>query len=167
MGFIIKTVGPDRRSDCDDIYQETVIRIDNALARYQHRREGGFHSWCVKIAHNLCISAHRVKAGQPSPAEMLSFEELEETISAPDETDLQAPRPRNSREEDVRWAFGQLNWVDQAVISLRHITPTPDTEIARLVRKPANQIRQIREKALKKLKRLYEMAEAKRKRKRH
>jgi RNA polymerase sigma factor (sigma-70 family) len=163
MGFIIRMMGQDRQSDCDDIYQDTVIRIDDGLTRYEHRREGGFHSWCLKIAQNVCISAHRVKAGHPSPSEILSFDELEESISAPEKTHLEPPRPRTVREEDVSWAFFQLNSVDQAVISLRYIAPIPDAEIARIVKKPVNQIRQIREKALKKLKRLYERAETKRK----
>jgi RNA polymerase sigma factor (sigma-70 family) len=163
MEFILRMMGPHRRSDCDDLYQDTVIRIDDALTRYQHRREGGFHSWCLKIAQNVCISACRVKAGHPSPSEILSFEELEESISAPNESDLESPRPRTHREEDITWAFTQLNSVDQAVIWLRRITHTPDAEIARVVKKPVNQIRQIREKALKKLKRFYEKAEARRK----
>ncbi len=165
MGFIIQAMGADRRSDCEDIYQEAAIRIDKGLARYKHLREGGFHSWCVKIAQNLCLSAHRLKAGQPSPAELLSFEELEESISAlGGEAGPDTPKTRTAREEDISWAFSKLNPVDQAVIHLRFVSPIPDAEIGRRIKKPADQIRKIRNKAIKKLKRFYQLAEAKRKR---
>jgi RNA polymerase sigma factor (sigma-70 family) len=159
MGFIIHWMGPDRRGDCDDVFQKTVIAIEENLETYTHRREGGFRSWCFKIAQNKCISEHRVKSGHPSPAELLSFEELQDIISVEMDDGGSVPRHPTAMSEqktDIRAAFEQLNPVDQAVIHLHSVSPVSDAEIAQQINKPVDHIRKIRNKALKKLKKLYE-----------
>lgn len=172
LGFIRSTMGPARFDDCEDLLEETVVRIEKNLPRYEHRREGGFHSWCVKIAHNLCRSAFRVRAGHPTPDELVSFSELEERLEsgrseddwpvvlAPDEDD-----PALSENEQIfNEAFGTLNEVDQAVIHFRHVAPVPDKQIAVMVGKPETQIRMIRDKAMKKLRRACERIRQQRRR---
>jgi RNA polymerase sigma factor (sigma-70 family) len=163
LGFIRSLAGDLGPAACDDLLQETMIKIQKGLARYEHRREGGFHSWCLKIAQRVCLDARRLRAGCPAPNDLLSFEEMEERLADEGAADTipveQAPWEDDQVVPDqlriFREAFALLNAVDQAVIHLRHLAPEPLTDalIALHVGKPASQIRMIRNKALQKLKR--------------
>jgi RNA polymerase sigma factor (sigma-70 family) len=143
------------------------------LERFEHRKEGSFRAWCLQIAQNLCLSRHRRRKGEPAPRELLSFEQLEEQLVAPEIGDEwggldsadQPKRLKSEREVAMQEAFATLNAVDQAVIEMKYITPTPDKQIAAIVQKPESQIPQIRYKANKKLRRAFERAVAGRRRK--
>ena len=163
LGFIAHKLGRDRENETEDVYSEVVERIERNLGRFEYRKEGSFRSWYLRIAQNLCLSRHRGRKGEPAPHELLSFSELEQQLVAPnvdtydgsDPDDL-PERALSPRESAVHDAFASLNAVDQAVIELNVITPTPDKQIAAIVEKPESQIRKIRNKALKKLRRAFE-----------
>jgi RNA polymerase sigma factor (sigma-70 family) len=171
LGFIAHKLGRDRESEAEDVWSEVVESIELHLKGFVHRGEGSFRSWYLRIAQNNCLSRHRGRKDEPAPHELLSFEELEEQLVAPSSDinngsgSADAPeRVLSDREAAVHDAFATLGAVDQTVIELKFITPTPDKQIAAIVGKPETQIRQIRNKAIKKLRRALERIVSSRKR---
>jgi RNA polymerase sigma factor (sigma-70 family) len=163
LGFIRFRASDLGDEACYDLLAETIVKIERNIHKYQHRHDGSFHSWCMKIAQNTCISARRGKASQIPAAELLSFEDAEFLVAGNEipagPLDLtassdSAEAPDQTEAEELFYeALATLNEVDQTVILLRYITPIPDVDIARRLEKPVDHIRKIRHKALKKLKR--------------
>lgn len=53
------------RDLCDDIFQETFVKVIHTLKAGKYNEEGKFLPWVMRIAHNLVIDHFRKKAKMP------------------------------------------------------------------------------------------------------
>lgn len=53
------------RDLCDDIFQETFVKVIHTLKSGKYNEEGKFLPWVMRIAHNLTIDHFRKKAKMP------------------------------------------------------------------------------------------------------
>ena len=53
------------RDLCDDIFQETFVKVIHTLKSGKYNEEGKFLPWVMRIAHNLTIDHFRRKAKMP------------------------------------------------------------------------------------------------------
>ncbi|HYG52644.1 MAG TPA: sigma-70 family RNA polymerase sigma factor [Flavobacteriales bacterium] len=53
------------RDLCDDIFQETFVKVIHTLKSGKYNEEGKFLPWVMRIAHNLVIDHFRKKAKMP------------------------------------------------------------------------------------------------------
>jgi RNA polymerase sigma factor (sigma-70 family) len=163
MAFIQAKAGVLSQDVCDDIFSQTVCKIQSAVERFDIG-QGSFRSWCLKIAENTFIDTVRRRGMRPAPADFVSFGEIEERYSRDDDDLPEALRVSTSGDDAelggseamIHEAFESLNPIDQAVIELRIIRNLPDREVAQVTGKPESQIRMIKYKALQKLKRAFE-----------
>lgn len=45
----------------NDIFQETFVKIISCMKRGQYMPTGKFHSWCLRIAHNMVMDWYRLR----------------------------------------------------------------------------------------------------------
>lgn len=53
------------RDLCDDIFQETFVKVIHTLKSGKYNEEGKFLPWVMRIAHNLVVDHYRKKAKMP------------------------------------------------------------------------------------------------------
>lgn len=53
------------RDLCDDIFQETFVKVIHTLKSGKYNEEGKFLPWVMRIAHNLVVDHYRRKAKMP------------------------------------------------------------------------------------------------------
>lgn len=54
-----------KRDLCEDIFQETFVKVIHTLKSGKYNEEGKFLPWVMRIAHNLVIDHYRKKAKMP------------------------------------------------------------------------------------------------------
>lgn len=57
LSFIVQKINNGK--DAEDIFQETLIKIWVAIKQGECDPSKGFYTWCITIAHNLCIDHKR------------------------------------------------------------------------------------------------------------
>ncbi|HBK82731.1 MAG TPA: RNA polymerase subunit sigma-24 [Flavobacterium sp.] len=62
-GFIYSKL--DDRDLCDDIFQETFIKVIKTLKSKSYNEEGKFLPWVIRISHNLIIDYYRKNKKMP------------------------------------------------------------------------------------------------------
>ncbi|MBC7642041.1 MAG: sigma-70 family RNA polymerase sigma factor [Flavobacterium sp.] len=70
-GFIYSKI-PDR-DVCDDVFQETFIKVIKTLKSNSYNEEGKFLPWVMRIAHNLIIDHFRKNKKMPMLRETEEF----------------------------------------------------------------------------------------------
>ena len=71
FGFIYSKI-PDR-SVCDDVFQDTFIKVIKTLRTKGYNEEGKFLPWVMRIAHNLIIDHFRKNKKMPMFRETETF----------------------------------------------------------------------------------------------
>ena len=70
-GFIYSKI--QDRDICDDVFQDTFIKVIKTLKSNSYNEEGKFLPWVMRIAHNLVIDNYRKKAKMPMVRESEEF----------------------------------------------------------------------------------------------
>lgn len=70
-GFIYSKI--QDRDICDDVFQDTFIKVIKTLKSNSYNEEGKFLPWVMRIAHNLVIDNYRKKAKMPMVRETEEF----------------------------------------------------------------------------------------------
>ena len=76
-GYLNQLV-PGRSATADDLFQQTWVKVLDALPRYQEQQK--FIGWLFRIAHNLAMDSFRHSGAGPDGCEM-ALEEIEEVIA--------------------------------------------------------------------------------------
>lgn len=66
---------PDREV-CDDVFQETFLKVIKTLKTKGYNEEGKFLSWVLRIAHNLVIDYFRLNKKMPMMRETENYSPL-------------------------------------------------------------------------------------------
>ncbi len=70
-GFIYSKIHD--RDICDDVFQDTFIKVIKTLKSNSYNEEGKFLPWVMRIAHNLVIDTYRKNAKMPMVRETDEF----------------------------------------------------------------------------------------------
>ena len=70
-GFIYSKI-PDR-DICDDVFQDTFIKVIKTLKSNSYNEEGKFLPWVMRIAHNLIVDHYRKNKKMPMLRETEEF----------------------------------------------------------------------------------------------
>jgi RNA polymerase sigma-70 factor (ECF subfamily) len=71
--YVLRMVA--NREEAADLTQEALLQTFRTWTRVDPEAEGGYIKWCYRIAHNLCVDAHRKKRPRA-----VDDEELERAI---------------------------------------------------------------------------------------
>jgi RNA polymerase sigma-70 factor (ECF subfamily) len=121
-----RLLGSDRRSEVDDLLQETLERVHRAAAHIDEDRP--VEAWAYAIMRNLCLDWHRAAGRQPQTASAL-----------PEGIDVSQPRQGDSGQQgdgsqdgalflDLRNALLQLPLGQRRLIELVYFKGFPLTE---------------------------------------
>lgn len=125
-----------RRSLAEDIAQEAFLSVWRSGARYDRAR-GSVRTWTLGIVHNRAVDALR-RSGVHD-RRRASDEGIEETLEAPERTDLQALDKAVSQE--IRGALGELPAEQRRVIELAYFGGFTHVEIASMLDTPVGTVK--------------------------
>jgi RNA polymerase sigma-70 factor (ECF subfamily) len=125
-----------RRSLAEDIAQEAFLSVWRSGARYDRAR-GSVRTWTLGIVHNRAVDALR-RSGVHD-RRRASDEGIEETIEAPERTDVQALDKAVSSE--IRGALGELPAEQRRVIELAYFGGFTHLEIASMLGTPVGTVK--------------------------
>ena len=136
------------RSTADDLFQQTWIKAVDQLAKYEDRQQ--FHSWLLRIGHNLTIDHFR-KCGRLGQYEAGSLDDEESAIEpAGHDNEPWRGMHREELEKAVAAAVGELSPELREVFLLRN-EEVPFREIAEIQNCSINTVLARMQYALKKL----------------
>jgi RNA polymerase sigma-70 factor (ECF subfamily) len=125
-----------RRSLAEDIAQEAFLSVWRSGARYDRAR-GSVRTWTLGIVHNRAVDALR-RSGVHD-RRRASDEGIEETLEAPERTDVQALDRAVSHE--IRGALGELPAEQRRVIELAYFGGFTHLEIASMLGTPVGTVK--------------------------
>jgi RNA polymerase sigma-70 factor (ECF subfamily) len=125
-----------RRSLAEDIAQEAFLSVWRSGARYDRAR-GSVRTWTLGIVHNRAVDALR-RSGVHD-RRRASDEGIEETLEAPERTDVQALDKAVSSE--IRGALGELPAEQRRVIELAYFGGFTHLEIASMLNTPVGTVK--------------------------
>jgi RNA polymerase sigma-70 factor (ECF subfamily) len=125
-----------RRSLAEDIAQEAFLSVWRSGARYDRAR-GSVRTWTLGIVHNRAVDALR-RSGVHD-RRRASDEGIEETLEAPERTDVQALDKAVSQE--IRGALGELPAEQRRVIELAYFGGFTHLEIASMLDTPVGTVK--------------------------
>ena len=70
-GFIYSKIND--RDLCDDIFQDTFIKVIKNLKTKSYNEEGKFLPWVIRIAHNLIVDYYRKNKKMPMTRETETY----------------------------------------------------------------------------------------------
>ncbi len=135
-------------ADTEDLTSETFIRAWKALPKFKCG-EKPVGAWLLRIAHNLIVDKYRQKR---TLADWLPWH-----ASA---AARQAERPFDAVEnrDEIRRAFGALNYEQQVILHMHFFEDCPIEEVARFLGKSPNAIRVAQFRALRRLRQTLQAA---------
>jgi RNA polymerase sigma-70 factor (ECF subfamily) len=125
-----------KRSVAEDIAQESFLAVWRSGARYDRKR-GSVRTWTLGIVHNRAVDA--LRRNSVHERRRLSDEGIEETLEAPERTELQAVENATSRE--IRGALGELPSEQRRVIELAYFGGFTHMEIASMLDTPVGTVK--------------------------
>jgi len=125
-----------KRSVAEDIAQESFLAVWRSGARYDRKR-GSVRTWTLGIVHNRAVDA--LRRNSVHERRRLSDEGIEETLEAPERTELQAVENATSRE--IRGALGELPSEQRRVIELAYFGGFTHMEIASMLGTPVGTVK--------------------------
>ncbi|HEY2217447.1 MAG TPA: RNA polymerase sigma factor [Solirubrobacteraceae bacterium] len=144
-----------RRTVAEDVAQEAFLSLWRSATRYDRTR-GSVRTWALGIVHNRAVDALR-RSGVHD-RRRASDEGIEETLEAPERTDLQVIEHAASKE--VRNALAALPDEQRRVIELAYFGGFTHVEIASMLDTPVGTIKGRMRLGLKKLRLLLKGREA-------
>ncbi len=134
------------RAAAEDVAQESFLSIWRGAARYDRAR-GSVRSWTLGIVHNRSIDA--LRRTNVHERRRANDEGLEESLEAPERTDLQAIEKAASGE--IRVALAELPSDQRRVVELAYFGGFTHMEIATMLETPIGTIKGRMRLALEKL----------------
>jgi RNA polymerase sigma-70 factor, ECF subfamily len=125
-----------RRAVAEDVSQEALLAVWRSGARYDRTR-GSVRTWVLGIVHNRAVDA--LRRSSVHERRRVDDEGLEETLTASEETDMQAIANTASRE--IRAALGELPAEQRQVIELAYFGGFTHTEIASMLEAPIGTVK--------------------------
>lgn len=138
-GYFYRASG--RRTDAEDLLQETFVRLVSMLGQYAH--DGRFESWLFRIATNLIRD--RIRRSRASrESSLISADERQDEIQRDRRLDPDGDRERSPVDrlataeqlDELGRAIQQLPEQERMVILLRHFSQMSFREIADLMEAP-------------------------------
>ena len=111
--FLVSCVGPVEAEDC---FQETFIAALHAYPRL--RADSNLRAWVMTIAHNKALDSHRSRARRAVP------------VAEPAAVDSRTEPPRETRDETLWAAVGELPTRQRSAVVLRYLADLPHRDIA-------------------------------------
>ncbi len=111
--FLVSCVGPVEAEDC---FQETFIAALSAYPRL--RADSNLRAWVMTIAHNKALDSHRSRARRAVP------------VAEPANVDSRTEPARETRDETLWAAVGELPARQRSAVVLRYLADLPHRDIA-------------------------------------
>lgn len=115
FGFIYSKI-PDR-SVCDDIFQDTFIKVIKTLRTKGYNEEGKFLPWVMRISHNLIIDHFRKNKKMPMYRETEAFSIF--SIMSDDSLTIENKIIKEQVEIDLRKLIEELPADQKEVLIMR------------------------------------------------
>jgi RNA polymerase sigma-70 factor, ECF subfamily len=125
-----------RRAVAEDVAQEALLAMWRSGGRYDRTR-GSVRTWALGIVHNRAVDALRRSAVHER--RRAGEEGIEETLEAPERTDVQAAV--NETSEEIRGALGALPSEQRRVIELAYFGGFTHIEIASMLDTPVGTVK--------------------------
>jgi RNA polymerase sigma factor (sigma-70 family) len=135
-------------ADREEVFSDTIIRVQGAVHRYRSRAGKSFISWVYKIAQN--VVRDRFREGRRS--ELVSIEDMAERLGLDTSETTTTPEAQHAQVALDR-ALEQLVPRHQALLGLSR-AGLSDEEIGHRLGMGADTVRKVRYKALARLKEL-------------
>ncbi len=133
-GYLSQLV-PGRAALADDLFQQTWVKVLDALPRYQEQQK--FIGWLFRIAHNLVMDNFR-SSGTGQGEGDVALEEIEEIIAA-DGRDAGEQVADGELKEALARVIGKLGPEQKEVLMLRQ-QGIPFKEIAEIQKTSINTV---------------------------
>jgi len=140
----IYRLGHFSSDECEDILQETFIKVYKNLRAFDLKRK--FSSWIYRIAHNETINYIKKRKKEVSLEEN-NFDEV-----LPDNTDLFQELEVKEKFKKVKKEIYKLEIKYREVLILRYFQQKSYEEISDILRKPVNTVGTLISRAKKNLK---------------
>ncbi len=125
-----------RRSVAEDVAQEAFLALWRSGGRYDRTR-GSVRTWALGIVHNRAVDALR-RSGVHE-RRRVSDEGVEETVEAPERTDVQAID--NATSDQIRGALCELPSEQRRVIEMAYFGGFTHVEIASMLDTPVGTVK--------------------------
>ena len=127
-GFIYSKI-PDR-DVCDDVFQDTFIKVIRTLKSNSYNEEGKFLPWVMRIAHNLVIDHFRRNKKMPMLRETEEFSIF--SILSDDSQTIESAMISDQVEKDLRRIVDELPADQKEVLKMRMYQDLSFKEISEL-----------------------------------
>ena len=125
-----------RRSLAEDVAQEALLAVWRSGARYDRSR-ASVRTWVLGIVHNRAVDA--LRRNSVHERRRAEDEGLQESLQAPDQTDVQAIA--NTASGEIRGALDELPSEQRKVIELAYFGGFTHTEIAAMLDAPIGTVK--------------------------
>lgn len=127
-GFIYSKI-PDR-DVCDDVFQDTFVKVIRTLKSNSYNEEGKFLPWVMRIAHNLVIDHFRRNKKMPMLRETEEFSIF--SILTDDSQTIESAIINDQVETDLRKLVNELPDEQKEVLKMRLYQDLSFKEISEL-----------------------------------
>lgn len=127
-GFIYSKI-PDR-DVCDDVFQDTFVKVIRTLKSNSYNEEGKFLPWVMRIAHNLVIDHFRRNKKMPMLRETEEFSIF--SILSDDCQTIESTIINEQVETDLRKLVNELPEEQKEVLKMRLYQDLSFKEISEL-----------------------------------
>ena len=125
-GFIYSKIAD--REVCDDVFQDTFIKVIKTLKSNSYNEEGKFLPWVMRIAHNLVIDHFRRNKKKPMQRETEEFSIF--SYMSDSSMNIEGQMITEQVEEDVRRLLEELPLDQKEVLVMRMYQDMSFKEIA-------------------------------------
>ncbi len=125
-GFIYSKI-PDR-DVCDDVFQDTFIKVIKTLKSNSYNEEGKFLPWVMRIAHNLIIDHFRKNKKMPMLRETEEFSIF--SILGDNELSIENKLINSQVDLDLKKLIEQLPNDQKEVLQMRYFQDLSFKEIS-------------------------------------
>lgn len=125
-GFIYSKIAD--REVCDDVFQDTFIKVIKTLKSNSYNEEGKFLPWVMRIAHNLVIDHFRRNKKMPMQRETEEFSIF--SYMSDSSLNIEGQMITEQVEEDVRRLLEELPLDQKEVLVMRMYQDMSFKEIA-------------------------------------
>jgi RNA polymerase sigma-70 factor (ECF subfamily) len=105
------------RDVCDDVFQDTFVKVIKTLKSHSYNEEGKFLPWVMRIAHNLVIDHFRKNKKMPMLRETAEFSIF--SILGDDTPNIEKQIIALQIEEDIRKLIQELPEDQKQVLIMR------------------------------------------------
>lgn len=125
-GFIYSKI-PDR-DVCDDVFQDTFIKVIKTLKSNSYNEEGKFLPWVMRISHNLIIDHFRKNKRMPMLRETEEFSIF--SILKDEDLNIENKLIRNQIDLDLKKLIEKLPKDQREILQMRYFQDLSFKEIS-------------------------------------